>query len=214
MKQVYFILILISHVTVAQKFSIQGEVSDSTGAWLPSATVMLLNPADSSLVNFTVTNERGHFEFKNVAQITYLLKVTFVGYKTYSKDIQSDASALTLDLGILKMQAAKTMLDEVVVSEKVPVVVKRDTIEFNATAFKTNKNATVEDMLKKLPGVEVDHEGNVTAQGEQVKRVTVDGKDFFGRRDPKLATRNLPADAVDKVQVLDRKSDQAIFLGH
>ena len=90
---------------------------------------------------------------------------------------------------------------------------KRDTIEFNATAFKTNKNANVEELLKKLPGVEVDHEGNVTAQGEQVKRVTVDGKDFFGGRDPKLATRNLPADAVDKVQVLDRKSDQAIFSG-
>ncbi len=213
MKQVYFILVLISNVAVAQKFSIRGEVSDSTGAWLPSATVMLLNPADSSLVNFTVTNEQGHFELKNVARITYLLKVTFVGYKTYSKDIQSDASAPTLDLGVLSMQAAKTMLDEVVVSEKVPVVVKRDTIEFNATAFKTNKNATVEDMLKKLPGVEVDHDGNVTAQGEQVKRVTVDGKDFFGERDPKLATRNLPADAVDKVQVLDRKSDHSIFSG-
>ena len=213
MKQVYFILILISNVAVAQKFSIQGEVSDSTGAWLPSATVMLLNPADSSLVNFTATNEQGHFEFKNVARVTYLLKVTFVGYKTYSKDIKPDASVPTLDLGILKMQVAKTMLDEVVVSEKVPVVVKRDTIEFNATAFKTNKNATVEELLKKLPGVEVDNEGNVTAQGEQVKRVTVDGKDFFGGRDPKLATRNLPADAIDKVQVLDRKSDQAIFSG-
>src|SRR5688572_20289024 len=213
MKQVYFILILISNAAVAQKYSIQGEVSDSTGAWLPSATVMLLNPADTSLVNFTVTNDQGHFEFKNVARATYLLKVTFVGYKTYSKDIRPDGSAPTLDLEILKLQAAKTMLDEVVVSEKVPVVVKRDTIEFNAAAFKTNKNATVEELLKKLPGVEVDHEGNVTSQGEEVKRVTVDGKDFFGGRDPKLATRNLPADAIDKVQVLDRKSDQAIFSG-
>ena len=213
MKQVYFILILISNVAVAQKFSIQGAVSDSTGARLPSATVMILNPADSSLVNFTVTNEQGHFEFKNVARVTYVLKVTFVGYKTYSKDIKPDASAPTFDLGILEMHMAKTILDEVVVSENVPVVVKRDTIEFNATAFKTNKNANVEELLKKLPGVEVDNEGNVTAQGEQVKRVTVDGKDFFGGSDPKLATRNLPADAIDKVQVLDRKSDQAIFSG-
>src|SRR6187431_2718487 len=130
MKQVYFILILISNVAVAQKFSIQGTVSDSTGAWLPSATVMLLNPADSSLVNFAVTNEQGHFEFKNVAWVTYVLKVTFVGYKTFSKDIKPDASAPAFDLGILEMHVAKTMLDEVVVSEKVPVVVKRDTIEF------------------------------------------------------------------------------------
>src|SRR5688572_6597927 len=97
MRQVYFILILISNIAVAQKFSIQGAVSDSTGTWLPSATVMLLNPADSSLVNFTVTNEQGHFEFKNVARVTYMLKVTFVGYKTYSKDIKPDNSAPTFN---------------------------------------------------------------------------------------------------------------------
>ena len=122
MKQVYFILILISNVAFAQKFSIQGAVSDSTGAWLPSATVMLLNPADSSLVNFTVTNEQGHFEFKNVARVTYLLKVTFVGYKTYSKDIKPDASAPTLDLGILKIQAAKTILTKSLFRKKYPLL--------------------------------------------------------------------------------------------
>ena len=213
MRVFYFSLLLISNVAIAQKFTIQGQVADSTGAWLPSATVMLLNSKDSSLVNFTVTNDTGYFELKNITRNAYQLKVTFVGYKTYSRDIPGDSGGSTLDVGILEMHLAKTTLDEVVVSEQVPVVVRRDTIEFNAAAFKTNKNAAVEELLKKLPGVEVDHEGNVTAQGELVERVTVDGKDFFGGRDPKLATRNLPADAVDKVQVLDRKSDQAIFSG-
>src|SRR5688572_10204672 len=212
MKQVYFVLIFISNVAVAQKFSIYGNVADSSGTKLSSATVMLLNPADSSLLNFTVTDVQGHFEFKNIARTAYLLKVTFVGYKTYSKDIR-ESTAQSLDLGTLQMSVARTTLDEVVVSEKVPVVVKQDTIEFNADAFKTNKNSTVEELLKKIPGVEVDSEGNVKAQGEQVERVTVDGKDFFGGRDPKLATRNLPADAISKIQVLDRKSDQAIFSG-
>jgi hypothetical protein len=136
-----------------------------------------------------------------------------VGYKTHSENIQPPTSGSVVNLGILKLHVSRTTLDEVVIAEKIPVVVKQDTIEFNANSFKTNKNANVEDLLKKLPGVEVDSEGNVTAQGEQVKRVTVDGKDFFGGRDPKMATRNLPADAISKVQVHARKSDQAVFTG-
>lgn len=208
-----FFFILTFNLAAAQKISIQGQVSDSTGAQLPSATVLLLSSKDSSLVNFGVSNARGFFELKNIASAEYLLKITFVGYKTYSAQVQPPTSGTVVDLGVLKMKIAKTRLDEVVIAESIPVVVKQDTIEFNATAFKTNKNANVEELLKKLPGVEVDNDGNVTAQGEQVKRVTVDGKDFFGGRDPKLATRNLPADAIDKVQVLDRKSDQALFSG-
>lgn len=214
MKHIFtFILIITAHFTFAQKITIRGQVTDSAGVALPSATIMLLSPKDSSLTNFGVTNEQGLFELKNIAGADYLLKITFVGYKTFSSDIHPPANGTVVDIGQVKMDVAKTTLDEVVVADKIPVVVKKDTIEFNAGAFKTPKNANVEDLLKKLPGVEVDQDGNVTAQGEQVKRVTVDGKDFFGGKDPKLATRNLPADAIDKVQVLDRKSDQALFSG-
>jgi hypothetical protein len=111
------------------------------------------------------------------------------------------------------MEPDRRELDEVVIqAERPPVVVKKDTIEFNASSFKTQQNAMVEDLLKKLPGVEVDQDGNIDAQGERVQRVTVDGREFFGR-DPKIATRNLPADAVDKVQIFDKKSDQALFTG-
>ncbi|MGC4020971.1 MAG: hypothetical protein QM734_03055 [Cyclobacteriaceae bacterium] len=111
------------------------------------------------------------------------------------------------------MSPKTKQLNEVVVKgEKIPVTVKRDTIEFNASSFKTKVNATVEDLLKKMPSIEVANDGTITAQGEQVQKVMVDGKEFFGQ-DPKMATRNLPADAVDKVQVFDKKSDQAIFSG-
>jgi hypothetical protein len=213
MKKIYLLLILVSNLAVAQKISIKGQAADTTGNVLAGATVMLLNPKDSSLVNFGVTNLQGTFELKNIASTEYLLKITFVGYKTYSAMIVPPLSGTEVELGTLKMQVAQTKLDEVVVAERIPVVVKQDTIEFNARAFKTNKNANVEELLKKLPGVEVDNDGNVTAQGERVQRVTVDGKDFFGGRDPKLATKNLPADAVEKVQVHDRKSDQTLFSG-
>jgi hypothetical protein len=207
-------LLLVSNIALGQKLSITGVVTDTVSTFLPSATVMLLHKADSSLANFTITNQQGYFELKNVDRIPYFLKVTFVGYKTYTMEVQPPASSLTsIDLGKLKMEVAKTTLDEVVIEDRIPVVVKQDTIEFDARSFRTVPNANVEDLLKKLPGVEVDAEGNVTAQGEQVKRVTVDGKDFFGGRDPKIATRNLPADAIDKVQVHNRKSDQAIFSG-
>lgn len=196
-----------------QKFSIIGQVTDTLSSPLPSSTIMLLSPKDSSLVNFGVSDAKGAFEIKNVNKGEYLLKITFVGYVPYSKKISTPATGSVLEIGRIKMQTLTKELESVVVmGEKAPVTVKRDTIEFNAGSFKTKANANVEDLLKKLPGVEVETDGTVRAQGEQVQRVTVDGREFFGR-DPKLATRNLPADAVDKVQVFDKKSDQAIFTG-
>src|SRR5690606_26149395 len=103
-----------------------------------------------------------------------------------------------------------TSLDEVIVKNIVPIIVNEDTIQFNTNAFKTKPNATAEDLLKKLPGVQVDRDGNVKAQGEDVQKVLVDGKEFFGK-DPKMATRNLTADMIESVQVFDDMSEQAKF---
>ena len=207
----FFVVVSLS--SFGQKFSIIGQVTDTLSSPLPSSTIMLLNPKDSSLVNFGVSDAKGAFEIKNVNKGEYLLKVTFVGYLPYSKRISTPATGSVLEAGRIKMQTLTKELESVVVmGEKAPVTVKRDTIEFNAGSFKTKANANVEDLLKKLPGVEVETDGTVRAQGEQVQRVTVDGREFFGR-DPKLATRNLPADAVEKVQVFDKKSDQALFTG-
>ena len=207
------IFLLLTQLAFAQKFTIKGQVIDSANSALPASTVMLLSQKDSTLVNFGVSDRNGFFEVKNINTGDYFLKVTFVGYATYAKNISAKGTTDVIDVGHIKMLPQDKQLDEVVVqAEKAPVTIKRDTIEFNAGSFKTKANATVEDLLKKLPGVEVESDGTVQAQGEQVQRVTVDGREFFGR-DPKLATRNLPADAVDKVQVFDKKSDQAVFTG-
>ncbi|MFM9986248.1 MAG: outer membrane beta-barrel protein [Flavobacteriales bacterium] len=196
-----------------QKFSIKGQVLDSMALPLPSATVMLLNLADSSLVNFAASDSQGIFEMRNVNRGDYELKVTFVGFAPFSKKITTPINSSALDLEQVRLQPIAKQLDEIIIQgEKAPVTVKRDTIEFNAGSFKVKANANVEDLLKRMPGMEVESDGTVKAQGEQVQRVTVDGREFFGR-DPKLATRNLPADAIDKVQVFDKKSDQSLFTG-
>jgi hypothetical protein len=213
MKKFYLAILfaLASFASFAQKATIKGQVTDAASP-LPSSTVMILSVKDSSLVNFGVTDAKGIFEIKNVNKGEYLIKVTFVGFAPYLKRIATTIDPV-LDLGLIKMEPLTKELEGVVImGEKNPVTVKKDTIEFNAGSFKTKTNATVEDLLKVMPGMEVETDGTVRAQGEQVQRVTVDGREFFGR-DPKLATRNLPADAVEKVQVFDRKSDQAQFTG-
>jgi hypothetical protein len=200
-------------VVFGQKFNLSGVLTDTLNSPLPSATIMLLNAKDSSLVNFGVSDTKGAFSMKSIAHGKYIFKVSFVGYATHTQSIAPDPGVIDVDLGKVKLGPQSTQLDEVVVQgEKAAVTVKRDTIEFNAGSFKTRANASVEDLLKKMPGIDVENDGTVRAQGEQVQRVTVDGKEFFGR-DPKLATRNLPADAVDKVQVFDRKSEQSQFTG-
>jgi hypothetical protein len=206
------LLLLVSEAS-AQKFTIKGQVIDSSKVALPSSTVMLLNQKDSTLVSFAASDAKGFFEMKNVSTGDFLLKVTFVGYATYQKQLSVKGSNSEMNVGLVRMMPQDRQLDELVIKgEKAPVTVKRDTIEFNAGSFKVKANANVEDLLKKLPGVEVETDGTVRAQGEQVQRVMVDGREFFGR-DPKLATRNLPADAVEKVQVFDKKSDQSVFTG-
>lgn len=211
------ILLLVAVLSVqalyAQKITVKGRLMDSSDAPLPQATIMFLNPKDSSLVNFGASNKEGFFEVKNLNRANYLFKVTYVGHAPLMILISPKPDEFIIDLGDQKMQQGSTMLGTVEIKgERAPVTIKKDTIEFNAGSFKTQPNAMAEDLIKKLPGMEVDNDGTIRAQGEQVQRVTVDGKEFFGR-DPKLATRNLPADAVDKVQVFDKKSDQAAFTG-
>ncbi len=215
MKKLYFVLtfILTTSCLFAQKVNVVGHVIDTLSKPIPSATIMLLSAKDSTLVNFGSSDLGGGFELKNINQGSYILKITFVGFKTYTKKIATSPDSPVLDAGRIKMLFVSTELEAIIVqADKAQVVVKRDTIEYNATTFKTKANATVEDLLKKMPGIEVSTDGTVSAQGEQVQKVLVDGREFFGR-DPKLATRNLPADAIEKVQVFDKKSDQAQFTG-
>ncbi|RDB04213.1 outer membrane beta-barrel family protein [Runella aurantiaca] len=206
-----FFLVL-SSASLAQKLTIKGTLRDTANRPLEGATVMLLDGKDTSLVSFSRSQSTGAFEFKNVTNAPYFLKATYMGLQPMSQLIQPQTTDL-LDLGAIQMAPVPKDLKEVIVKgERDPVTIKQDTIEYNAGSFKVQPNAAVEDLLKRLPGVKVDRDGTVRAQGQQVQRVTVDGKEFFGR-DPKMATKNLPADVVDKVQVFDRKSDQAQFTG-
>lgn len=198
---------------LAQNNTVKGSVVDTTNTPLTSATVMVLQAADSSLVSFGLTDGQGKFEISGVPKGDFKLQLTYIGYAIYQESFSFADNRQTKDFGVIELLSESSLIDEVtVVGERNPVQIKKDTIEFNAGSFNTQPNAVVEDLLKQLPGVEVDRDGGVTAQGEEVQRVLVDGKEFFGR-DPKIATKNLPAEAVDKVQVFDQKSDQAQFTG-
>ncbi|WP_028524015.1 outer membrane beta-barrel protein [Runella limosa] len=194
------------------RFQIQGITADTSSGPLGSATVMLLQRKDSSLVNFTRSNDKGVFVLRNVKKGDYLLKISFVGYIPFQKDIVFGDKEL-IDLGTLEMKAITKELFEVVVkTARAPLSIKGDTIEYNAASFKVPPGSTVEDLLRKLPGVQIDQDGNIVAQGQQVRKVTVDGKRFFGD-DPKMATKNLPAEAITKVQIFNDKSEQAKVTG-
>ena len=194
--------------------TIRGAVVDSlTRKPLMEASVSLLLARDSSLVTFGITDGDGKFLFPKVSEGQYRIVVTYVGYRGRAKRVSVTATNPTADAGAIELVAQSQTLTEVEVQgEKAPIAVKGDTLEFNAGSFKTRPNAQVEDLLKKLPGVEVDRDGNVKAQGQEVKKVLVDGKPFFGN-DPKMATRNLPADIIDKVQLYDQASEQSTFSG-
>ncbi|MFO7978446.1 MAG: TonB-dependent receptor [Bacteroidales bacterium] len=206
------IFFLIAVMAQAQQFSIKGQVQDPENNGLPNATVLLLHQADSTMVNYALTDLQGSFEIKNIARKDYLLRITYIGFSSRFLDVTPPQGNM-LDLGAIVMDNQQVMLNEVAVQqERIPMRIKSDTIEYDALAFRPLPNEVVEDILKRMPGMVVESDGNVVAQGETVRRVLVDGKEFFGR-DPKMATQNLPANAVSKVQVFDQKSEQAQFTG-
>jgi hypothetical protein len=194
------------------RVSIQGSVKDTLGEVAGYATVMLLNPADSTLACFTTTNENGAFNFSNVKNIPYILKISHVSYIPLQVPLGVSSTPVH-DLKQLTIKPiSQTLMEVVIRAAKAPLYIKGDTIEYDATTFKVPPGSTVEDLLRRLPGIEVDADGNIKTQGEDVKRVYVDGKSFFGD-DPKSVTKNLEAEAISRVQVYDDKSEQAKLTG-
>jgi hypothetical protein len=168
------------------------------------ATVSILKQQDSSLISYTITDKNGAFTLRNVHEEPSRLLISHVGYQSLHINLKfkNDGS---VDLGKLYMSAK--MLNEIVVKgERIPIIIKKDTIEFDAEAFKTRPNALVEDLLKKLPGVQVDLGGKITVNGKDVSKIRVNGKDFF-INDPTIATRQLEADMISKVQVYDDRDN-------
>jgi Outer membrane protein beta-barrel family len=209
----FFLALLWGSAASGQDFILQGTLRDTTNKPVTNATVLLMSPKDSSLLAFGRSNSAGDFVVKKLKKQLYYLKITHVGLRAHEQLLPAIEEAEAYDLGKIVMKPWTKELDEVkVTGSRNPIEFKQDTIEYNAGSFKTRPNAVVEDLLKKLPGVEVGRDGTVKAQGQTVSKVLVDGKEFFGN-DPKIATKNLPADAVNKVQVFDKKSDMATFSG-
>jgi len=182
------------------KTNFKGIIIDESDLPVPGATIMILDAKDSTLVQFGSTDSQGAFMIKNVAKGDYLLNVNFLAHAPLYQSITSGGSD-EMDLGKLKLEPANTVLTQVEVkADFVPVEITKDTISYNADAFETQPNANVEDLLKKLPGMEVGADGSVKAQGEDVQKILVDGKEFFGD-DPKMATKNLPAKSIIVVQI-------------
>lgn len=206
------VLVLSLENAVAQtgRFEVSGVVMDSTEVGLSGATVMVMEP-DSTLISFGITRQDGIFRLGRVPAGNLLLQVTFVGYEPHTQPLS--ISNQSLDVGRIMLTESAASLEELMVTaDHIPVLVRRDTLDYNAAAFRLPPNANVEELLRRLPGMEVDADGTIRAQGEVVRRILVDGREFFGS-DPTIATRNLQADAVERVQVYDRRSDAAELTG-
>ena len=210
MKYLYTLtLLLFFQLVNAQDFQIKGTVKDSTTQEvLPYANVILKNPSDS-ILRTDITNSEGQFTLEKVEKGQYTLHISFVGFTPYIDSIDLDAN---LQLGDIILSESSTELDELTIEgEAIPVVVKKDTLEYNAAAFTVPEGSELEDLLNKMPGVKV-KDGAITVNGKRIEKLLVDGKPFFDGQ-IQSALKNLPADFAKKIQFIEEKSEQAQFSG-
>ena len=210
------LMILFSPMAFAQQSGVNvtgSVVEQGSDTPIEQATVRLLNVKDSAMVRGVVSARNGSFTLKNVKKGSYLLHITFIGYDPLYQPLQITGKKNPVNVGKLELSDGAIELGEAVVIGKAPeVTVRNATVEYNAESYKVTEGSVLEDLLKKMPGVEVDSEGKITVNGKEVKKVMVDGKEFFSD-DPKVASKNLPAKMIDKLQVLDKKSDMAQMTG-
>lgn len=180
---------------------------------IEQATVRLLSVKDSALVRGVASSQNGNFTLKNIKAGSYLLHISFVGFDPLYQPLRITGKTNPVNVGKLELSDGAIQLGEaVVIGKAAEVVVRNDTVEYNADSYKVTEGSVLEDLLKKMPGVEIDSDGKVTVNGKEIKKVMIDGKEFFSD-DPKVASKNLPAKMIDKVQVLDKKSDMAKMTG-
>ena len=200
----------VNPVQAQVEFDVTGVAADSAGVGVGGAMVVVLAMPDSVLTEWTQTSGDGAFTLQ-VSPGEYILQVTLIGHKTVRRSFS--VTDKNVAVGRIALEVLAVEIDPLVVSvEHVPFINQRDTLSFNALAFETRPNATVEDLLRRLPGIEVESDGSIKAQGEDVQNVLVDGREFFGS-DPTIATKNLPADAILQIDVYDKESDMAEFTG-
>jgi outer membrane receptor protein involved in Fe transport len=195
-------------------YLVRGTIIDTTAnVKLVNTSISVLNTKDSTLRSFTRAGADGAFVINNLSKGKFILLITYPGYADYVEQFSLDSAKSTHDFGRLNMiLKTKLLADVIIKGTRAAIKIKGDTTEYNADAYKIQPNAKVEDLLKQLPGIQVDKDGKITAEGQAVNKVLVDGEEFFGD-DPTLVTKNIRADMVDKVQLYDKKSDQAAFTG-
>ena len=201
----------LTSISAANAAIVKGTILDPDGEGLPQATVKLLSAADSSFVKGAKTNVTGAFTLAGVKAGKYIIEATYLGYSSSFSNVTVGSDPVSVKP--IRLSESSIMLKGVsVTGVATPVKVSEDTVEFNAGSYKTRPNAVVEDLLKRLPGVEVDSDGKITANGQEVSKILIDGKEFFSD-DPKVASKNLPVEMVEKLQVVNRKSDLARITG-
>ena len=206
-----FVAVLFSHLALAQPFSVKLKlVEEKTSEPVQFATVSVTPAGTTKALRYALTDDKGKATVTRVGKGAYVIKAEIMGYKNYELQI---VVTKDVDLGTVKMAEDVQALEASKVSAVGnPILIKKDTIEYNASSFKTSDNDMLEQLLKKLPGVEVGTDGSITANGETIKKITIDGKTFF-LDDPQLASKNIPAKIIDKIKVVEKKSDQAMFTG-
>lgn len=208
-----FIFAFVSKEAIFSQSTIKGMVKDTLNDPLVAATVILLNAVDSTLVKFDRTTLDGSFKIKDVADGSYLLKTTYLGYIPTHTPVTIKGEK-KLDIPTIRMvEMASELMEVVLRAAKAPMKIKGDTIEYDASTFKVPEGSTVEDLLRRLPGIEIDNSGELSSEGQKISKVTVDGKSFFGS-DPKAATKNLPAEGISKIQVFDKETEQSKITGN
>lgn len=209
----FFLLLSVS--LFAQKFTFEGIVKDKQDVTLEAATVFVQSVQDSLIIAYGITNKDGQFSIKVNAEkdSKLLFNIAYLGYKPFSKEIEVPKTG-DLNVGFLFLEDAVEELETIsIISRSPPIIIKKDTIEYNADSFKTLPNDRVEDLLKKLPGVQIDIDGNITVNGIDVEAINVDGMRFFGEKNGDTALKNLPSNVISKVQVTDFKTNMQKFTG-
>lgn len=205
---------IISSSYAQNNYTIKGKITDTAGTHqMVNTTITLLNEKDSTLVGHTRANAESLFSIAKLRPGKFILLVTYPGYADYAENFSLDSLNPAKDFGNINLLLKASLLNDVIIKGKaVAIKIKGDTTEFNAGSYDIRPNDKVEDLLKQLPGIQIDKNGKITAQGQTINKVLVDGEEFFGD-DPTLVTRNLRSDMIDKVQLYDKKSDQATFTG-